>query len=92
MLQHVRTRTHQRHVTQENIDQLWQFIDVRLSHEITEFRLSRVILRSLHLVGILVHLHASELIAPEFLTIDTVALLFEEDRSRRSNLDDSPHY
>ena len=92
MFQHVRAWSHQRHVPQEHIDQLWQFVNVCLSHEVSELRLSRVILCCLHLVCILVHLHASELVAPEFLSVDTVSFLFEEDRSRRRYLDDTTRY
>lgn len=87
MLNHVRTRAYQRHVAQEYVDELGEFVDVGLAHEISELRLARIVLGSLYLVGILVYLHAAKLEAPEFFSVDTVAFLFEENRSWRGNLD-----
>ena len=92
MLHHVRTGTYQRHVAQEYVDELRQLVDVGLPHKIAELGLARIVLGGLHLVGILVHLHAAELVAPELLAVDAVPFLLEENRPRRGDLDDGTHY
>ena len=50
MIQHVRSRTHDTHIALQYIDKLRELINIRLSHEVAECKLSWVILRSLSLV------------------------------------------
>lgn len=57
MIQHVRSRTHDTHIALQYINKLRELINIRLSHEVAERKLSWVILRSLSLVRILVHMH-----------------------------------
>lgn len=49
---------------------------------------SWVVLGSLRLVGILVHMHGTELQTIEGITVQTRSCLLEEDRTRTLNLDD----
>ena len=86
VMQHVRTRTHDAHVALQHVDKLRELIDVRLSHEVAEGKLSWVVLGSLRLVGILVHMHGTELQAVESITVQTRSCLLEEDRTRTLNL------
>ena len=86
VLEHVRTRAHNAHVALKHIPELRQFVDVRLAHYISPFGLARVVLRCLQFVGIGVDLHAAELVAVEFLAVQSVALLAEEHRSRHGQL------
>ena len=90
MRQHVRSRPHDTHIALQHIPELRQFVDVRLTHKVAEGVFPRVVLRGLHLVSILVHVHRTELQAVEILTIHTSAQLFEEDRPRTLDLDDQP--
>ena len=92
MCKHVGARAHQRHITHEDVYELWQLIDVGTAHEVSEGELAGVVLGGLHLVGIGVDVHGAELIAVELLSIKAVALLAEEYGSRALALDDSCHY
>ena len=56
VIQHVRSRTHDTHVALQYINKLRELINIRLSHEVAERKLSWVILRRLSLVRILVHM------------------------------------
>ena len=82
VFQHVRARSHHAHVAFQHIDELRQLVDVRFPHDVSPFCLSRVVLCGLQRVGLRVHLHASELVAVEFLIVEPVPFLLEEDRSR----------
>lgn len=87
VIQHVRSRTHDTHVALQYINKLRELINIRLSHEVAERKLSWVILRRLSLVRILVHMHRTELQTHEGITIQTRSSLTEEDRARTLNLD-----
>ena len=87
VIQHVRSRTHDTHVALQYINKLRELINIRLSHEVAERKLSWVILRRLSLVRILVHMHRTELQTHECITIQTRSSLTEEDRTRTLNLD-----
>ena len=91
VLQHVRTRAHDAHVAQQHVDELRQLVDVRLAHDVAPLRLPRVVLRCLQRVRLRVHLHAAELQAVELLSVQAVALLTEEDRTRHSDFRDDAH-
>ena len=87
VIEHVRTRSYQTHVTLEYIDKLWKLVDGTLSEEITKLCFSRVILGSLHLVGIRVHLHRAELRHLEALSVISRPLLPEIERSLAARKD-----
>ncbi len=75
-------RSHHAHVPLQHIPELRHLVDVRLSHYVAPFRLSRVVFRCLQFVGISVHLHAAEFVAVELLAVQSVSFLLEENRSR----------
>ena len=87
MCEHVRTGTDQTHVTNEHIEELWQFVNVIFPNEVAEGELARVVLGGLLAVGVLVDVHRAELIAPECLAVEPGTLLTEEHRTRDLNLD-----
>ena len=80
--QHVRTRSYDTHIASQDIPELRQFINIGLAHQVSEGKLSRVVLCSLYLVSILVYVHRAELVAVEVMSFQTGASLTEEDRSR----------
>ena len=92
ILHQQRSRTYDAHLSEQHVDELWQLVDVRLAHYVTPLRLSRVVLRSLQRVGVLVHLHAAELQTVELVAVESGALLSEEDRTRHGYLRDCRHY
>ena len=90
-----RTRAHNRHVTLDNIEELWQFVEAELAEHVTERIDSRVVL---HLEGLAarfvlchqfffaffgVHIHAAELVHGEQLAVLAYASLLEDDRTLR---------
>lgn len=90
MVEHVGARSDDTHVTDQNIVELRQLVDVALSHEVAESELADIVLSGLNLVGILVDMHGTELIAFENLAVVARALLCEEDGTGTLNLDDEP--
>ena len=92
MGEHVWARSHETHVADEHIEELWQFVDVIFSDEVAEGELARIVLGGLLAVSILVDVHRAELIAPEGIAVETRALLFEEDGSGTLYFDDATHY
>ena len=86
--QHVWPWTDDRHVAYQDVPELWQLIDVVVTHELTKTGLSRVVLRGLDKVAVFVHLHAPELVAPEFFAIQAVSALAEEDGAWHGQFDD----
>ena len=91
LLHHVRTRTHDTHLSEEHIDELWHLVKIGLAHDVAPLCLTWVVERSLYGVGILVHLHASELQTVEVLAVKTRTLLSEEYRSRHCYLRHDAH-
>ena len=91
MLQHVRTGTHYRHIPSQYVDKLRQLIDTAFTKKITEFRLARVVLRSLQRIALGVHLHTAEFIAVKLLSAQTVTFLLKENRTRRGGFGDNPY-
>lgn len=90
MVEHVGARSDDTHVADQNIVELRQLVDVALSHEVAESELADIVLSGLNLVGILVDMHGTELIAFENLAVVARALLREEDGTGTLNLDDEP--
>ena len=88
MLQHVGSRTHHRHVSDEHIDELRKFVDVRPSHEFAHPGLPRVVARGLQFVAVGVHTHGAELQTVEHLAVQAAPLLPEEDGARTGELDE----
>lgn len=78
MVKHVGTWAYNTHIAFEHIEELRQLVNIRLTHEITESKFTRVILCCLHKIGIFVDMHGTELIALEFTTVHTRAGLFEK--------------
>ena len=69
VVKHVRAWTHDAHVAFENIDELWKFVDVGLSHEIAKGKFAWVIFGSLCHVRIFVYVHGTEFVAFESLSV-----------------------
>ena len=88
MLDHVRTWTYYAHITHENVDELWKFVDISLAHDVAPLGLTRVILCCLNLVGIGIDTHGAELETSKLIAIDTITLLSEEDWSWHRDLGD----
>jgi hypothetical protein len=80
----VRTRPDKTHGTGENVEQLWQLIERGLANEGAER--GDPLIAALHGVkargAILGHAHGSKLVNHEFSTVETVAPLPEQDRTR----------
>ena len=57
MGQHVRPWSHDAHVADQHVPELWQFVDVGLANEITEGELARIVLGGLQAIGIGVDVH-----------------------------------
>ena len=86
MLQHVRTGTYDAHVAQQHIDELRHLVQVGLPHDVAPLGLAGVVLGSLQGVGLGIHLHAPELDDVEFLVVQPVPLLAEEEGTRHGQL------
>ena len=91
MGQHMGPRPYDRHIPLQDIKDLRHLVEVGLPHKITKRILPGIVLRRLHLVRILIHVHRPELIKVKILTVQTRPLLLEEDRSRALYLDQNPH-
>lgn len=91
MGQHVRTGPHHTHVPLDHIPELGELVDIGPAHKITKRELPRVILRGLQLVGLLIHVHRTELITNETLTVNTSAFLFKQQRPRALQFLHHPH-
>ena len=90
MRQHVRTWTHKTHITLQHIQELRQLINIRLTHKVSEWIFSGIILRGLQAVGILIHMHRAELHHHKCLAVDTSTSLLKEQRTRTLYLDNQP--
>lgn len=88
MLDHVRTWTYDTHIAQKYVDELWQFVDVSLAHDVTPLGFAWIILCSLYLIGIGIYTHGTELETGELIAIDTISLLPEENRTWHRDLSD----
>ena len=77
MCQHVWSRSYDAHIPLQHIQELRQLVYICFTHKVPERILSRIILRRLHLVGICIHMHRSELVAIKRLTIYSRSLLFD---------------
>ena len=78
VFQHVRPRSYDAHFAFQHIDELRELIDIRATHQAAYSRHARVVLGSLLAIGIVVHLHAPELIASERLIIPATSFLHKE--------------
>ena len=63
-----------------------------MSEEGPDRRRAWVVARGLFLVGLLVDAHGAELIAVKFLAVEPRALLLEQDRPGRAELDQQPDH
>ena len=88
MEQHVRARPYEAHVAFEHVDELRQLVDVGFTHQVAEFEFARVVLGGLYAVAVFVDVHASELQAIELFSVQSVPLLFKENRPRTLYFDD----
>ena len=88
----MRTGAHNAHLSEQYVDELGELVDVGLAHYIAPLGLSRVVLRCLERVSLVVHLHASELKAIEFLAVYAAAQLLEENRTGHCELGDYAHH
>lgn len=89
VIEHVRTWSDYAHIAFEYIEELRQFVNIGLPHEVAECKLPRVVFRGLCLVSILVYVHRAKLIAHERIAVESCSFLFEEYRSWTLNLYDN---
>ena len=88
MLDHVRTWAYDTHIAQKDVDELWQFVDIGLAHDVTPLGFAWVILCSLYLIGIGIYTHGTELETGKLISVDSITLLSEEYRPRHRDLGD----
>ena len=69
VLQHVRTGTHNRHVAQQHVDELWELVNVGFAHDIAVGEFAWVVFGGLKPVGVFVHVHRPELQAIKRLAV-----------------------
>lgn len=86
VVEHVRPRTYNTHITFKYIEELWKLINVCLAHEVAELELSRVVLRCLLSIGVFVDMHRTKLYTFESLAVESSALLLEVYGPRTLNL------
>lgn len=79
-----------RHVAHQYVDELREFIDAAFTQEVAEARFAGIVQGGLQGVALRVHLHGAELVAPEFPSVFSTALLLEEDGTRRGDFDGQP--
>ena len=82
MFQHVRAGAHYRHVAQQYVDELRQFIDAAFTQEVAESGFTRIVQGGLQGVALCVYFHGAELVAPELASVFSASLLLEEDGAR----------
>ena len=87
--EHVRPGAHDAHVAHQHVEELRELVDVGATDEVAEGEFPGVVLGGLHLVGIGVDMHGTELDASERLAINARPLLLEEERPRTLPLDDA---
>jgi hypothetical protein len=80
MFHHVGARTYNRHIAYKDIDKLGYLVDIGLPNKIAYLGLAGIILGSLLDIGLFVIVHATELVYPELLSVESVSLLLENDR------------
>lgn len=85
---HMWTWSHNAHIAPENVEELGEFVNVGLPHEVAEREFSRVVDRCLLHVGCLVDVHGAEFIAGERLSVESSPFLFEKDGTGTLSLDD----
>ena len=88
VFEHVRARSDERHVAEEDVDELRQFVDVGAAHEVADARFARVVLCGLFAVAVGIDVHGAEFVAVEFLAVESTAFLAEEDRPRAGEFDE----
>ena len=81
MGQHVGTWPYNTHIANQHVPELRQLVNVGLTHEVTERELTWVVLGSLYPIAVCVHMHGTELIAIEVMSVETSTTLTEENRS-----------
>ena len=91
MLQHMRTRTDNGHISFQDIDKLRQFINARLTDKLANTCFTRIICCSLKNITLRIHLYRTEFIAPELTSVFAAAFLFKEDGARRAKFDSYPY-
>jgi hypothetical protein len=79
-----------RHVAHQYVDELREFVDAAFTQEVAEARFAGIVQGGLQGVALRVHLHGAELVAPEFPSVFSTALLLEEDGTRRGDFDGQP--
>lgn len=90
MLQHVWAGAYYRHVTQQYVDELRKFVDAAFTQKVAEAGFTRIVQSGLQGVALRVYFHGAELVAPEFPSVFSATLLFEEDGARRGDFDGQP--
>lgn len=90
MFQHVGAGAYYRHVAHQHVDELREFVDAAFTQEVAEARFAGIVQGGLQGVALRVHLHGAELVAPEFPSVFSTALLLEEDGTRRGDFDGQP--
>src|SRR6516164_1828695 len=88
VLQCVRSRSHQRHLPPQDVDELRQFVQAGSPQDLSDARYAGIILPCLlDWTSILPEPHCPELVDVNHAVIEAVPALTEEDRTRVVDLD-----
>ena len=81
MFQHVRPGTYNAHMPTEHVEKLREFIKAGLAEKLAGFCQPAVVFGGHFFVGLIIHLHAPELEAPEFFIALSATLLGKKYRA-----------
>src|SRR5690606_36002811 len=87
MFQHMRPGPYDRHISNQHIEKLGNFVKACFSQEPAHRSDPRIVLGGLLHIGLAVDVHSAELVTPETLVIPARAELFKENRSLGIELD-----
>ena len=88
MEKHVRARTDNAHVANNNIEELWCFIKVRDPEELAYCRNTFVVNGNLLYIGFVINVHSSELKAVKVDPHVAGSFLYKENRAFRCELNE----
>lgn len=87
VLEHVWARPDERHIAEENIDELREFVDIGATHEVADARFAGIVLCGLLAVAVGIDTHGAEFVAVELLAVESAALLAEKNGPRAGEFD-----
>ena len=76
------------HITFEDVEKLWELVDVGHADEVAKRKFPGVFFGGLQGVGVVVDMHGPKFVADESFAVETCTCLSEEDRSWALVLDD----